>query len=152
MSQHASAGTCISVSAAKPATFDSAGYTALSFTSVGELESIGDITRRKAAINFANLCTGKTTVLKGGEEGISVTIGVALDRDDAGQVLMTAGYAATTPYSFKILESNGDIVFFQAYVMEDSIRYGGITDVVKGGYSLGVLPETFVVVNAAPTP
>lgn len=148
MAQHASAETCISVSAAKPATNDEAGFDALSFTQVGELESIGDITRRKTAINFANLCTGKTTILKGGEEGISVQVSVALDRDDAGQTLMTAAYDATEPYSFKITESNGDIVYFQAYVMEDSIRYGDINSVVKGGYQLGLLPETFVVKTA----
>ena len=61
---------------------------------------------------------------------------------------MTAGYDATEPYSFKITESNGDAVYFRAYVMQDSIRYGGINEVVKGSYSLGMLTETFVVVNA----
>ncbi|MBK8667833.1 MAG: hypothetical protein IPN21_18590 [Burkholderiales bacterium] len=94
------------------------------------------------------MCTGKTTTLKGGEEGVTVEIGVGLDRDDAGQTLMTAGYGDTDPYSFKITESNGDAVYFQAYVMQDSIRYGGMNDVVKGSYSLGLLTETFVVVNA----
>ena len=148
MTLHAAAETCISVSAAAPATNDATGFAALTYTSVGELETIGDITRRKAAITFGNLCTGKTTTLKGGEEGVTVEIGVGLDRDNAGQTLMTAGYGDTDPYSFKITESNGDAVYFQAYVMQDSIRYGGMNDVVKGSYSLGLLTETFVVVNA----
>ena len=39
-------------------------------------------------------------------------------------------------------------MYFRAYVMQDSIRYGGINEVVKGSYSLGLLTETFVVVNA----
>lgn len=154
MTVHASSGTCVSVSASAPATHDSSGFAALTFTAVGELETIGDIAIAHAAVNFANLCTGKTTTLKGGEEAINVPIGVGLDRDDAGQALMTTARASLTAiYSFKISEANGDAMYFRAYVMGETITYGGVTDPKKASYALGIVKPgsgaTIVVVNAA---
>jgi hypothetical protein len=153
MTLAASVGTCVSVSAALPATFDAAGYGALTFTQVGELESIGEINVRHAAITFQNMCTGKTSTLKGAEEAVAVTLGVALDRDDAGQSIMaTARKSLTTKVSVKILEANGDIVFFHGFVMSDTIVYGGINEIKKANYEIGVVApatgDTVLVVNA----
>ena len=154
MARYAGAGTCLSVSAGVPSTHDSAGFLALSWTQVGELESIGEIKIMHASVTFANLCTGKTSVTKGAEEAINTNIVVALDRDDAGQALMTtARKSLTALYSFKILESNGDISYFRAYVMGEVIAGGaGVNDTKKGGYDLGISApatgDTVVVVNA----
>jgi hypothetical protein len=60
MAVNASVGTCVSVSASLPATFDAAGYGALTFTQVGELEAIGEINVLHASVTFQNMCTGKT--------------------------------------------------------------------------------------------
>ena len=153
MTLAASVGTCVSVSATLPTTFDAAGYDALTFTQVGELESIGEVNIRHAAITFQNMCSGKTSTLKGAEEAVSVTIGVGLDRDDAGQSLMaTARKSLTAKVAIKITESNGDIVFFHGFVMSDTIVYGGINEIKKANYEIGVVaPETgdtVLVVNA----
>lgn len=151
---YSGSGTCLSVSAAAPATHDAAGFAALTWTQVGELESIGEFTINHATVNFTNLCTGKTSVAKGAEEAVTVAIGVALDRDDAGQTLMTtARKSLTAVYSFKIMEANGDIVYFRAHVMSERITGGsGVNDTKMGGYSLGVKApstgDTAVVVNA----
>lgn len=151
---YSGSGTCLSVSAAAPATHDAAGFTALTWTQVGELESIGEFTINHATVNFTNLCTGKTSVAKGAEEAVTVAVGVALDRDDAGQTLMTtARKSLTAVYSFKIQEANGDIVYFRAHVMSERITGGsGVNDTKMGGYSLGVKApstgDTAVVVNA----
>jgi len=151
---YSGSGTCLSVSAAAPTTHDAAGFAALTWTQVGELESIGEFTINHATVNFTNLCTGKTSVAKGAEEAVTVAIGVALDRDDAGQTLMTtARKSLTAVYSFKIMEANGDIVYFRAHVMSERITGGsGVNDTKMGGYSLGVKApstgDTAVVVNA----
>ena len=151
---YSGSGTCLSVSAAAPATHDATGFAALTWTQVGELESSGEFTIHHATVNFTNLCTGKTSVSKGAEEAVTVAIGVALDRDDAGQTLMTtARKSLTAVYSFKIQEANGDIVYFRAHVMSERITGGsGVNDTKMGGYSLGVKApstgDTAVVVNA----
>lgn len=155
MAPFSGSGTCLSVSAAAPATYNAAGFAALAWTTVGEIESIGEITVNHAAVNFTNLCTGKTSVNKGAEEPTTVEIGVAMDRDDAGQALMTtARKSMTAIYSFRIQEANGDIVYFQGIVMRERIAGGsGVNDTKMGGYTVGVKapttsPDTFIVVNA----
>lgn len=148
-------GTCLSVSVAAPATHNSTGFAALTYTQVGEIESIGDVTQSRAAITFKNLCTGKTSTLKGSEEGVNIAVTVALDRDDAGQTLMSTAYASNTQIlSIRIQEANNDILYFRAFVMGNTVTYGGGPDEVKRrGYSLGVVAPsgadpTIVEVNA----
>lgn len=153
MTQSASVGTCVSVSASLPATFDAAGYAALTYTQVGELESIGEINVNHATVTFQNLCSGKTSTLKGAEEPISVAIGVAIDRDDAGQTIMTtARKSLTAKVAIKISEANGDVVYMHGFVMSDTINYGGIGDVKKASYNIGVVApatgDTVLVINA----
>jgi hypothetical protein len=128
------------------------GFSALTFTQIGELESVGDLVTAHAAISFANMCTGKTTTTKGVEEAVTVDVVVALDRDDAGQTLMTAARKSPNDYAFQVTEANGDKVFFIGKVMKDGVQYGGIGDVKKRPYSIGVTApktgDTFVEVNA----
>lgn len=154
MATYTGSGTCLSVSAVAPATNDAAGFAALTYTQVGELESIGEVNVTHATSSFTNLCTGKTSVNKGAEEAVTVAIGCALDRDDAGQTLMTAARKSLTAiYSFKVAEANGDVVYFRGQVMSERITGGsGVNDTKMGGYSIGVKApatgDTFVVVNA----
>jgi hypothetical protein len=150
------AGTCLSVSTAAPATWNTAGFGALTWTTVGELESIPEFIIEHAQANFTNLCTGKTSVLKGSENPISGDVSVGMDRDDAGQVMMTAARKSKTQVlSAKILEPNGDIVYFRAQVTKELITGGaGPNDIRKGMFGLavqaptGLNDDTFVVVNA----
>lgn len=153
MTVRATSGTCVSVSITAPATHNTAGFDALTWTQLGELESVGDVAIQHASVNFANLCTGKTTMLKGTEEGISIPIGVGLDRDDAGQVIMTAARASLTQVlSIKIAEANGDMLYMRAYVMGETITYGDGNSVKRASYTLGVVApstgDTIVVKNA----
>lgn len=155
MTQYTGSGTCVSVSASVPATHNAAGFAALTYTQLGELETLGEINIRHASVNFANLCTGKTTVIKGAEEGIEFDIGVALDRKDAGQALMTtARKSLTSKISIKVVDSAGDTVYLTCYVMSERIAGGaGVNDVRMGNYTLGAIApasgDTAVVVLAA---
>lgn len=134
----ASVGTCIAVSATLPATHDAAGFQALTFTQVGELESVGDLTTTHAAVTFANLCTGKTTTLKGVEEALTIDVVVALDRNDAGQTIMSTARKSKDDFAFQVTEANGDKTFFTGKVMRDGVQFGGVNDVTKAPYSIGV--------------
>lgn len=150
-------GTCLAVSTAAPATWNSAGFAALTWQTVGELETLPEFIIEHAQANFTNLCTGKSKILKGSENPISGDVIVGLDRDDAGQVMMTAARKSKTQeLSVKISEPNGDIVYFKALVMKEKIVGGqGANDVRMGTFGLavqtpaGLTDDTFVIVNAA---
>jgi hypothetical protein len=152
MAQFTGTGTCLSVSVAAPATHTAAGFLPLVYTTVGELETMGEINIRHDAVTFPNLCSGKTTTLKGAEQGVEVDVGVAMDRKDAGQLLMTAARKnMTARLSFRITDSAGDIAYFTAFVMGERIAGGaGVNDVRMNNYSLGIIApvsgDTVVVV------
>lgn len=153
MSLNSSSKTVLSVAITAPATHDAAGFAALTYTAVGELESIGDVTQSCAAITFKNLATGKTSTLKGSEDGVTVPVTVGLDRDDAGQAIMDTAYASATQIlSVKISEANGDAMYMRAYVMAKTVAYGDADSVKRRNYSLGVVApatgSTIVEVNA----
>lgn len=141
MAQYSGSGTCVSVSAASPATHDGAGFAALTYTTLGELESLGEINIRNASVNFANLCTGKTSLLKGAEEGVEFDIGVAMDREDAGQAIMkTARESLTAKVSIRIVDNAGDTVYVEAFVMGERVAGGaGVNDVRMNVYTIGVI-------------
>jgi len=153
--QYSGSGTCVSVSAASPATHDGTGFAALTYTTVGELETLGEINIRNASVSFANLCTGKTSLLKGAEEGVEFDIGVAMDREDAGQVIMNAARKSLTQkVSLRVVDNAGDTVYVEAYVMGERVAGGaGVNDVRMNVYSIGVIApptgDTAVVVLAA---
>lgn len=153
--QYTGSGTCVSVSASTPATHNAAGFAELTYTQLGELESLGEINIRHDSASFANLCTGKTTIIKGAEQGIEFDITVAMDRDDAGQAIMTtARKGLNDKVAIKIVDNAGDTVYVLAYVMGERIAGGaGVNDVRMNVYSLGVIApasaDTAVVVPAA---
>jgi hypothetical protein len=152
--QYTGSGTCISVSTDSPATHDAAGFAALSYTQLGELETLGEINIRHESVSFPNLCTGKTSVIKGAEQAVEFDIGVAMDREDAGQTLMSvARRSLTDKVALKIVDSAGDTVYLQCYVLGERIAGGaGVNDVRMGNYTLGAVApasaETVVLVTA----
>lgn len=155
MSNYTGAGTSVHISAAAPATYDAAGFAALSWTLVGELETLPEINVTHTTTSFTNLTTAKTSIAKGAEEAITTNITCALDRDDAGQAMLTtARKSLTAIVSVKVTEGNGDIIYFRAMVLSERITGGaGVNDNKIGSFGFGVKPpatsgDTFIVVNA----
>ena len=142
MTTHVVGGTCLSVSAGIPATNDAAGYTALTWTQIGELSTIGDIVTKHATSTFINMCTNKSSVIKGVEDLINVMITVACDRGDAGQTLMTtARQSINGVYAFKVAESNGSFQYFRARVLSEGTQFKSVNDVVFTPYDLGLVAQ-----------
>lgn len=154
MSFETSSGTCLAVSAVLPTTHDEAGFSALTFTSIGEPESIGDLVVRYAQVNFTNLCTGRTATKKGSQEAVTIQVVCALDDDDAGQTIMNTAVHNKADFAFQIseLDDDGNTVrtWFRGNVIEATKRYGsGPNDAKRRQYTIGLVPpatgDSFVV-------
>jgi len=101
-------GTTLDVSAALPASFNAAGYNALTFVTVGNIIDMGEIGKAYNAI--AHQVVGKRypEKLKGNYDIGNLTITLGKVIADAGQVIIAAGLAADTSYSFKITLPSGN--------------------------------------------
>lgn len=128
MSVKASAGTTLKISAGVPATFDSTGYNALTFTSVGEVTSIGGFGATWSVQGHNPINLRGTQKVKTNRDPGSFTVEMALDTDDAGQILMKAARdSGSALYAFLITTPEGDKYYCQGYVTIFTVNPGDQT-------------------------
>lgn len=136
MAVRSSAGTTIHLSAATPATFDSTGYAALTYTAVGEVTDLGEFGREYNLITHNPIGSRGTVKLKGSFNEGSITMQLGLDTDDAGQILAKTASTSDADYSFKITTQNGDVYYFQAKVMSFKVNVGSVDTVTSASIML----------------
>ena len=112
------AGTKISISASIPATFNAAGYAAVTgWAQIGEITDGGSHGKTYAEVTHNPVDTRMTQKFKGSINIGTKTLNLAIDDDDAGQILVKTALDSDSEYSFKVAYQDGAIDYFQAKVM-----------------------------------
>lgn len=153
MSVQSTAGTLLEVSIAQPATQDAAGYSALSYTVVGEITDLGEYGQDGNLITYQSIPTRLDQKLKGSINAGSQALQLGRDITDAGQAILKA--AATngdatvdTNLSFKITYKDGSVDYYQALVMSYMNSLGNSNQVTAA--TCNVELNTNIVEVAAP--
>ena len=110
-----SLGASYSISAGEPATYDDTGFAALTYTEVGEVANLGDFGPTFEDVTFVKLKTGLTEHRKGSVDYNELSMSIAYDGADAGQILIKAGVDGANRdviYSHKIELAGGEIFYF----------------------------------------
>jgi hypothetical protein len=123
-------GVQISISAGVPATYDQPGFAALTYSSIGELISFGDRGQTFEDVAYTTLGDRATKHLKGTTDQPETEVEMAVDRSDAGQILMKAAKNSDAEYAFKVAYSNGEIDYFQALV-NSFVVVGGDANAIR---------------------
>lgn len=111
------AGTIVSISAALPATYDEVGFTALTFTPIGEVTTAPSSGGKKFEdVSFNTLADRAKKHLKGTSDQAEQTMETVVDRNDAGQALAQAALNSDVEYSLKVEYNNGEIDYCQILV------------------------------------
>lgn len=131
MTVRTSATTTLAISAGVPATFDNAGYVALSYTAVGEITNFGEFGREFTLVTHNPVASRGTQKLKGAFNEGAIALQLGLDTDDAGQVLMKAASASDSLYAFRITTANGDIYYFQGLTMGFKVGLNDVNSVTS---------------------
>lgn len=116
MSGITNAGTVVSISAGVPASYNQAGFEALTYTEVGEITTLGDRGRTYEDVSYNTLGERGTVHLKGSFDEPETPFEMVAARADAGQIIMKAAAASDNEYAFKVEYNNGDIDYFQGTV------------------------------------
>ena len=113
MTSQTAAGSTLAISVASPTTKDAAGYAALTFTEVGQVEKIGAIGASFAKVEFQPLKGGKQKY-KGSKDNGALQPSIAIDSSDAGQTIMqtAADDESQKLYSFRTTYQDGAIRYF----------------------------------------
>jgi len=111
------AGAIVSISASTPATFDAAGYAALTVTAIGEISDAGQHGRVYNVVTHNPIGSRGTQKYKGSFNEGQKVLTVGIDDDDAGQTIAIAALDSDNDYSFKVAYQDGSSDFFQAKVV-----------------------------------
>lgn len=131
------AGSTISVSVAAPATYDIAGYGALTFTEVGEITDLGQgLGRSYNTSSHSPVKTRQVIEKKGSYRLGSVEYMMAWDQADAGQDICRAASLDDSILSIKITKQGGDVRYFTAQVSEFVENFGTVDNVNQGKMTL----------------
>lgn len=128
------AGTTFEVSASLPATYDASGFGALAYTLTGEVTDIGEFGKTYEVITHNPIADRKTYKFKGNYNNGALTIALAYDASDAGQVILKNYLDLDTDLSIKITNSDatvdyftGKVVSYQKAVASGSVLTGSVS-------------------------
>lgn len=133
-----SAGTVIAISATLPATHDETGFTALTFTEIGEVTDLGEYGREYNLVTHNPLSDRRTVKRKGSFDDGSIDMELAIDPTDAGQVIVKTALDDDESYSFKITHQNGDIDYLTAQTMSFPKNVGSVDQIYSASISLEI--------------
>ena len=129
-----SSGTQYSVSAATPATYDSVGFAALSFTDVGEVTNLGEFGANFNVVSYTSLATAVVVKRKGSKNNGSLNMTIGRDPTDAGQALLKSGADGANSalvYSHKVLFTDGSIQYFTGQIFSYNTTVGEADSIIN---------------------
>lgn len=141
-----SAGTILQISATRPATFDSAGYsdTTIPWTTVGEVEDHGSHGVVAQIIEFTAVNDAVVQKLKGSKNYGTKNLVIGDVPSDAGQVILEAASESQNRYSARVVFPLGDgevsaaIHYMDVLVASAEHRVGTANDVRKYAVALAL--------------
>jgi hypothetical protein len=133
-----SAGSRIFIALAAPATFDAAGYAALSWVEIGEVTDIPEYGKEYQLVKFNPLKDKRTRKKKGSYDEGAVTLGMAKVAGDPGHQDLNTAVDDTDPASFKVVYPDGTIEYFQALVMSYKSNIGSVDNITMASAQLEI--------------
>lgn len=138
----ASVGTKLSFVAGKPATYDAAGFAALTFLLASEAAELPTFGPQAALATHTPLASGVVAKRRGSLNYGSVTIPFALSDDDTGQAVVrllgTADAGEDATVSVKVELPNADILYFTAQVMSFQTNIGNADQITMAEVQLEI--------------
>jgi len=132
------AGTTISISAGIPATYNAAGYAALTYTLIGNIEDGGEHGREYNIVTFQSIDKRITQKFKGSYDEGDKTLSIAYDPADAGMVLLKTALLSDADYSFKVTYQDGKDDYFPAKVTSLRKATGGVDTMAMVNVTLAI--------------
>ena len=135
-----------------PTTDTVAEFAALTWTEVGNVQSLGEYGDEAQDIPFTALGDGRTRHAKGSRDASVISVVVGRDGTDTGQIALSAAEATNNNFGFKIvlpnrLTSGGtdEINYFRANVRSKRKNVGSANNVIMDTYNVGISSPVYEV-------
>ena len=147
---YTSAGTTISVCATQPATFDKVGFEALTWIAVGEVTDLGEFGKEYNIVNHNPLGTRQTIKRKGSYDNGAISMSLARDITDVGQIALLAGLDSDESYAIKVVLADTATTHLYTTAQISSFTYNvGSVDSITSG-SVGVQIDADILEEVKP--
>lgn len=133
------AGTTIGIASGDPATFDGAGFAALSFDLIGKIKNAGEFGKTFELIRNNYLSQRGTEKRKGTFDAGNLTIEVDI-KTDAGQEACEAALESDLDHNFEIKFKTGVTYYVRGQVTQFTKRIGGPNDMLSATIGLELNP------------
>ena len=133
-----SAGTKLLISASAPATYNSTGFAALTWTEIGEVSDMGEFGRKYNLVTFNTLGDRRTVKRKGSYNDGTIACQMARVPDDAGQAILTTAVDDDASYSVKIRLQDGTVFYTTAQVMSYTTNIGTVDQITSATVDLEI--------------
>jgi hypothetical protein len=148
MTVRTTAGSTLAITASQPATYNSAGYEALTnaspttFVDIGEISDLGEFGRVYNVVKYNTIANRATTKRKGSYDEGTMSLKVGLDNDDAGQTLAKTASESDNDYTFRLTIQDGTKYYFQAQVSSFKITAGNVDSITEAMISLELTSDS----------
>ncbi|MCZ0734592.1 iron ABC transporter substrate-binding protein [Phreatobacter sp. AB_2022a] len=138
-------GAKVYVGPTTPAT-DAAGYAALTYTEVHEVESIGEFGEQSAAATFTAIGSPIVRRVKGARDPGTLLLTLGRDALDPGQVALRAAEKTKFAYAVKIVAADradandtDTVFYFHAMVQSAKTTFADADKVTKQTFNLSIV-------------
>jgi hypothetical protein len=122
---------------------DETDYGALSYTEIGEVESIGEFGDQASTITFTSLGDARVRKRKGVRDAGDLSVVCANDPLDAGQIAAIAAQTTENTYAFKVTLADAadgndtdSTFYFRALVASSRLNVGAANEMIKRTFNL----------------
>ena len=132
MAWDTSAGATFSLAqnSAMPATFDAAGYAALSWVEVAEVTNIGEFGKEFALVSHQPLSKRGVAKRKGSYNNGTLNPALAMDMEDDGQQLLAQAAESDDPWPIRVQTKRGVTFYMVGLVMSFRPNIGEADSVI----------------------
>lgn len=132
-------GATLAISAALPATYDSAGYgaTSMTYTAIGQVENYGNHGGSATISKFTPVDTAVVAKVKGSKDYGQMTLMLGSVPGDAGQVILATAFESNAHYSVKMTyplgngEATAEIHYLDVLISKHEFQDGSVDNVSK---------------------
>lgn len=133
-----SAGSKLFISSALPATYDAAGYAALTFTEIGEVSDLGEFGRQYNLVTYNTLGDRRTVKRKGSYNDGTIAAQMARVPSDAGQAILTDAVNDDASYAVKITLQDGTVFYTTAQIMSYTTNIGSVDQITAATVNMEI--------------
>jgi hypothetical protein len=142
MAVDTSAGSKFSIGPANDVANDQAAYELLSFTEVGEVESIGSFGDTYSEITFTALSNRRVRKFKGSKNAGTIELTLGFDGADTGQTAIKAALDADDDYACSVELNDGattnTFFYFRGKIMSYVVGDANTENVSMATVSIGI--------------